>query len=90
MIKPHKAQWLTIPLDAKYENRSPRSYDLIFKTLGGKAYMIDRQTGKAAYRLKKTVTIKAQPYLKPAIDEYRNRKFRLLLNKMLGEFMEKL
>ena len=87
VIKPHKSKYLAIPLDPKYQHRSPRSFDLTFVTLGGKRYMVDRVTGQVAYRLKKTVTIKAQPYLRPAIEEFRDRKFNKLLDKVLEKFM---
>lgn len=87
VIKPHKARWLAIPLSPQYENRSPRSYDLGFVTLGGKRFMVDRVTGRVAYSLKKSVTFKKQPYLRPAIEEYRDRKFKILLNKVFDKFM---
>jgi len=87
IIKPKKGKFLAIPLEPQYRDRSPRAFDLAFVTLGGKVYMIDRLTGKPAYRLKKTVTIKPQPYLRPAIEEYRDRKFQKLLNSVMDKFM---
>lgn len=82
-------QWLTIPLHDKYRDRKPRSLDLQFVAVGGKRFMIDRATGEAAYILVKSVVIKAQPYLLPAIEAYRDRKFRRFLNdafdKLLGD-----
>ena len=78
--------WLTIPLEEKYRDRSPRQFDLTFVSLGGTKFMLDRATGEMAYVLKKSVTIKAQPYLQPAIEVYRRRNFDKLLNKMLKEF----
>lgn len=86
-IKRRKSRWLAIPLDTKYQQRTPRSFDLTFVTLGAKKFMVDRQTGEVAYRLKKTVTIPAQPYLKPAIEEYRNRNFKKLMNKVMDKYL---
>lgn len=86
-IRPKKSKWLTIPLDTKYENRSPRAFDMVARTLGGKVYMIDRATGQAAYRLKKVVVYKAQPYMRPAIQAFRDRKFEKLMNKVIDKFM---
>ena len=87
IIKPKKGKFLAIPLEPQYRDRSPRAFDLGFVTLGGKVYMIDRLTGKPAYRLKKTVTIKAQPYLKPAIKEYISRRFQRDLSSVMDKFM---
>ncbi len=85
-IKVKNARYLTIPLDPKYEGKSPRSYDLVFVQLGGKRYMVDRATGKTAYRLKKTVKIRPQPYLRPAFEEYIDRHFQRTLNIVLDKY----
>lgn len=86
-ITNQKRQWLTIPLDNQYRDRSPRGFDLVFSTVGGKRYLIDRATGKAAYRLVKSVKIRAQPYLTPAIEDYMKNKFDRLLNRMLDQHL---
>lgn len=82
-----KRQWLTIPLETRYRDKSPRGFDLFFDTIGGKRFLMDRSTGKAAYVLVKSVTIRAQPYLTPAINNYMQTKFNRLMNKMLDEYL---
>tara|TARA_R100000084_G_scaffold108709_1_gene72097 strand:- start:419 stop:595 length:177 start_codon:yes stop_codon:yes gene_type:complete len=39
----------------------------------GKAYLINKSTVKAWYRLKESVTIKARPYLRPGLREVSQR-----------------
>ena len=82
-IKPKNSTWLTIPLDPRYKGKSARTFDMTFVSLGGKKYMLDRATGRVAYRLKKTVTIDPKPYLRPAFEDFFNRQFRDLFTRFL-------
>lgn len=82
-IKPKNRQYLTIPLDPRYKGKSARTFDMVFVTLGGKKYMLDRATGKVAYRLKKTVTIDPKPYLRPAFEDFFDRQFKDLFTRFL-------
>jgi hypothetical protein len=85
-ITVQKAQWLTIPLSSQYRDRRPRSFDLVFSTIGGKKFLVDRQTGETAYRLVKSVKIVGQPYLSPAIRAYLNTQFDRLLSRTLDQY----
>lgn len=79
--------YLTIPVANKYRDRSPRSIDLTFVSSGGKKFMVDRSTGEIAYALVKAVVIKAQPYLIPAIERYKNEKFKRFLSDALDKHL---
>lgn len=69
-INTSKKSFMTIPLSPQYEQRSPRKFDLVAVGIGGKKFLVDRQTGESAYRLVKSVRLRPQPYLMPAFDEY--------------------
>jgi len=68
VVKPKGHPFLSIPIGTR--KGSPTQYkDLHFvRTLEGKAYLIDSR-GKAQYRLARQVTIRARPYLQPALEQ---------------------
>jgi len=61
-------QWLTIPQKDAYVGRRAGEFkgELFFIKAGTIAFLIERQTGDAAYLLVRRVDIKARPYLAPA------------------------
>ena len=67
-IKPQGHPFLAIPIGTR--KGSPTQYkDLHFvRTLEGKAYLLDSR-GKAQYRLARQVTLRARPYLQPALEQ---------------------
>lgn len=70
VVSPKVAKLLAIPVDAEARTAgSPRGQDLVFvKTLGGQMFLMDKD-GKIRYSLRRSVTIPAHPYLRPAFDE---------------------
>ena len=88
-INVNKKSFMTIPLEPKYEQRSPRKFDLHVAGVAGKQYLVDRQTGQPAYRLVKSVRLRAQPYLMPAFDEYMQSEADNILLKILDGLFDK-
>ncbi len=71
-ITPKNTKYLAIPLTSAAERYgSPRNYPvrLIPVIRGGEGVLIDVVDYEAVYALKKSVTIPARPYLRPALDE---------------------
>lgn len=70
VVSPKTAKLLAIPVDAAARTAgSPRGQDLVFvKTQGGQMFLMDKE-GKIRYSLRRSVTIPAHPYLRPAFDE---------------------
>ncbi len=73
VIKPKNATWLAIPItEAARAVVSPRNFTGTLHFRGkkgsGSAALID-DAGQVQYALKKSVTIPAQPYARPTLDE---------------------
>jgi len=90
VITPQNGAYLAIPTGIAYERKSPRQFDLTVSGVGGKKYLVDRASGKAAYRLITSVRLKPQPYLIPAFDDYLDRGAEALLNQVLDEMFSNL
>lgn len=70
VVRPRTAKYLAVPVG---DNKgSPRKYPYLKlrKTAGGNLIMVDA-SGQVQYVLKKSVTVPAQPYLRPAFDEHK-------------------
>ena len=80
-VNAKRGRYLAIPLDPAKTPRGVPRYDsprvlgnqLFFHMKDGKAYLINKSTVKAWYRLKESVTIKARPYLRPGLREVSQR-----------------
>jgi len=83
-----KDGWLAIPLENKYRDRTPRSFDLVSRKLGGKVYLIDRSTGEAAYRLMRSVKIKATHYLSGGLEAYMRKSLDRLVQRTLDQLFK--
>lgn len=86
-ITPKKRRFLTIPADKPFEKRSALNFDLRFGRIpprGGKPYLFTPQ-GTAAYRLVRRVTLKARPFLGPAIRANERFAIDLLEEMITGE-----
>ena len=71
VVRPKTAKYLAIPV-GNYKG-SPRKHPSLRlrKTAGGNLVMVD-ETGRVQYVLKTSVTVPAQPYLRPAFDEHKD------------------
>lgn len=70
-IFPRNAKFLTIPVsdEAKAAGRAGNMGNLAYvQSIKGQPMLVDQHTGKVHWLLLKSVTIKAQPYLRPAAD----------------------
>jgi hypothetical protein len=80
-VNAKRGRYLAIPLNpaktpagvARYDSPRVLGDQLFFHMKGGKAYLINKSTAKAWYRLKESVTIKARPYLRPGLKEVSQR-----------------
>lgn len=69
-ITPKNAKYLAIPLTKAAEAVSPRSFPgKLRPVMNGQSGVLVDDGGAAQYALKKSVTIPAHPYLRPALDE---------------------
>ena len=70
-IVPKRSKFLTIPIspEARISGGARKMSNLTYaRSQDGEPQLIDAKTGKVHWLLRKSVTIKAQPYLRPAGD----------------------
>lgn len=83
-IRPKRAQYLTIPLGPKYKGRFASQFNLKAVKMKNNLFLVDPETGEAGYVLKKSVTLRARPYLNPAVLRHREDAVTLIREAVLA------
>ena len=71
-IRPKRAKFLAVPISEEAKRAgSPRNLpNLVYvQSVRGQPMLVNENTGRVHYLLKKSVTIPARPYLRPSADE---------------------
>ena len=69
VIQAKRSKYLAIPVNGASGSPAKRSDLHVLKTAGGTLVLVDA-SGQIQYVLRSSVTIPAQPYLRPALDEH--------------------